>query len=60
MNITAGQFSNQPELAYRSADKGEDVIINHDRYKDVIFVLTARERGEAMAKDHAEIVESDS
>lgn len=44
MNITAKEMHNAPGKAYREADKGETVIINHDRYPDKVFELTARER----------------
>ena len=33
-----------PAKAYREADKGEVVTINHDRYPDKVFELTARDR----------------
>lgn len=55
MKLTAKEFNKRPEQAYHSAEKGNEVIINHDRYKGVVFLLTARERGEAMALDYAEI-----
>lgn len=42
--FTAEDFSNKPALAYREADKGNTVTINHSRYPDVIFELTARAR----------------
>ncbi len=59
MKTTAKEFNSKPESAYRAADKGETVTINHDRYKDVVFELTARERGEAMALDSAKIEKDD-
>ncbi len=49
MKLTAKDFNKRPEIAYHTAEKGEDeVIINHDRYKHVVFVLTARVRGMTM------------
>jgi hypothetical protein len=44
MILTAKDMHNSPAQAYREADKGETVIINHDRYPDKVFELTARER----------------
>lgn len=42
--FSAKNFSNKPEPVYRAADREGEVKINHDRYKDKIFILTARER----------------
>lgn len=44
MKITAEKLAKKPAQAYREADKGNTVTINHDRYPDKIFELTARER----------------
>jgi len=44
MILTAKDMHNSPAQAYREADKGETVVINHDRYPDKVFELTARER----------------
>lgn len=44
MKTTADQFNKKPQDVYRAADKGETVTINHDRYKDKVFELTARDR----------------
>ncbi len=44
MKITAESLAKKPAAAYRAADKGETVVINHDRYPDKVFELTARER----------------
>jgi len=44
MKITAESLAKKPAQAYRAADKGETVVINHDRYPDKVFELTARER----------------
>jgi len=41
MNLTAKQFNKNPAAAYRAADKGEEVIITHDRF-DADFVLTSK------------------
>jgi len=56
MKVTAKEFRDRPEKVYRAADKGEPVIINHDRYKDKIFNLTARERG---AEFDLEVIEDE-
>ena len=42
--FTAEEFSNKPQQIYREADKGNSVTINHSRYPDVVFELTARPR----------------
>lgn len=42
--FTAEEFSNKPQQIYREADKGSTVTINHSRYPDVIFEITARPR----------------
>ena len=55
MNVTADEFRKKPQDVYRSADKGENVIINHDRYKDKVFELKARDRqplGNSEASEH--------
>jgi hypothetical protein len=44
MKTTADEFRKKPQEVYRAADKGDEVVINHDRYRDRVFVLTARER----------------
>jgi len=44
MKITAEKLAKKPAQAYREADKGNTVTINHDRYPDKVFELTARER----------------
>lgn len=44
MILTAKEMHNSPAQAYREADKGETVVINHDRYPDKVFELTARDR----------------
>ncbi len=58
MKITAEEFSNRPQLAYHKAEKGEEVTINHNRYPDVVFILSVRDRGEAMRDDDYEIEEA--
>ncbi len=45
MKTTAAEFKRNPQKHYRAADKGEIVTINHDRYRDVVFELTSRKRG---------------
>ncbi len=52
MKITAEEMTKRPAQAYRSADKGESVIINHDRYPDKVFELTARERKPLFNNEH--------
>ena len=42
--FTAEEFSNKPQQIYREADKGNAVTINHSRYPDVVFEITARPR----------------
>jgi len=54
MKTKAEKFNKKPAEAYREASLGHVVYIYHDRYKGVIFELTARERGELMAKDMEE------
>ena len=44
MKTTAAEFKRNPQKHYRAADNGEIVTINHDRYRDVVFELIARER----------------
>jgi len=52
---TAYEMSKSPQKIYRAADKDGAVLINHGNYDDIVFVLTARERG----KEH-EFCTSDS
>jgi len=57
MNITAKQFRDKPAEPYRMAEKGETVVINHDRYPTVVFELTARARCcELKKEDEDELV----
>lgn len=51
MKITATEMQIEPGKVYRAADKGEKVTINHDRYPDKVFELTARERKPLQDKD---------
>jgi len=51
MNITATEFKNNHGDAYRAAYRGETVIINSDRFPDVMFELTARPRVKVEADD---------
>jgi len=44
MKTTAKEFTSAPAEAFRRAEKGEIIVINHDRYPTVVFELTARER----------------
>ena len=44
MKTTAAKFKKNPQKHYRAADLGETVTINHDRYPDKIFEMTARDR----------------
>ncbi len=50
MKISAKEMHLSPAKAYRSADLGEKVVINHDRYPDKIFELVARHRNPLMDK----------
>ena len=43
VKVNAEEFNKKPAPVFRAADKGETVIINHDRYEKV-FELTARDR----------------
>ncbi len=38
---TAEKFRGKPAIIYNCAEKGQEVIITHDRYSDVVFKLTA-------------------
>ena len=42
MKITAKQFAKSPLEAYRRADRGEEVIIEHARYPDIEFRLMTK------------------
>lgn len=53
MNITATEMQHSPAKAYREAEKGGTVTINHDRHPEVVFELTARERNNGKQKDGA-------
>lgn len=44
MKTTADEFRKKPHDVYRAADQGDTVTINHDRYRDKVFELTARGR----------------
>lgn len=44
MKTTANEFRKKPHDAYAEAARGETVTINHDRYRDKVFELTARDR----------------
>jgi len=39
-------MSNNPQKVYRAADKDGSVKINHGQYDDIVFILTAKNRGE--------------
>lgn len=43
MKITANEFIRSPRNAFKAASNGV-VTIMHDRYDDVVFVLSSRER----------------
>ena len=49
--IEAKQFHMKPSTAYRYADLNGSIKINHDRYPDKIFVLTARDRREGVSRN---------
>lgn len=44
MKTTADEFRKKPHDVYRAADRGETVVINHDRYRDKVFELRSRDR----------------
>jgi len=44
MRLTANEFNKKPLQAYRTADRGEEVTINHDRYPDKVFKLRAEDK----------------
>jgi len=44
--FTAVEMSNNPQKVYRAADKDGSVKINHGQYDDIVFILTAKNRGE--------------
>lgn len=41
MKTPAEKFRQNPAPVYRAADKGESVVIEHNHYKDKLFLLTA-------------------
>lgn len=44
-SYTANEFrQGKQRQVFNEAYKGEEVVINHDRYPDVVFVLVARKR----------------
>ncbi len=44
VTFTAEEFNKKPAPVFREVDRNGMCLINHDRYKDRIFVLTSRER----------------
>jgi hypothetical protein len=42
--FTPTQLHQNPAKVFRAADKDGSVLIKHDRYPDVVFVLTAKEK----------------
>jgi hypothetical protein len=44
LKLTAKDMHHAPQKAYLAAYKGDQVVINHDRYPDKVFELTARDR----------------
>lgn len=40
--FTAEELNKSPAQVYREADKNGSVQISHDRYPDMVFVLTAQ------------------
>lgn len=51
MIITAKEMHHAPAKAYREAYKDGKVTINHDRYPDKVFELTARDRAAIKKED---------
>ena len=65
--FTADEFRKQPAKVYRAADKDGEVKINHDRYNDLVFVLSTKARNslndinypiEAIFNDSVETLEN--
>jgi hypothetical protein len=42
--FTPTQLHQNPAKVFRAADKDGSVLIKHDRYPDVVFVLKSEER----------------
>lgn len=55
LQLTATQFRDSPEQAYRAADRGQSVEIKNDRYKDRIFELTARNKAHIKESEDEQI-----
>ncbi len=43
-SFTPTQLHQNPAKVFRAADKDGSVLIKHDRYQDVVFVLTAKDK----------------
>jgi hypothetical protein len=43
----ATDFKDRRAEIFREAEKHGECLVNHDRYPDVIFSITSRERGKA-------------
>lgn len=44
--FNATDLNKEPAMIFRAVDKEGAVKINHDRYPDKIFILSAKVRGE--------------
>lgn len=42
--VTAEEFNKKPQEVWLAAFEGKEVIINHDRYRNKLFVLSCRDR----------------
>ena len=42
--FNATEFNKKPAEIFREADVNDEVMINHDRYHDKIFILSSRAR----------------
>lgn len=57
--VTAEEFNKKPAPVYREVDKNGSVLINHDRYPDKIFTLSARERNPIKEEVHDHVWEGE-
>ncbi len=57
MKTKAEKFRKKPHDVYSAASKGDVVVINHDRYREQVFELTARDRYKGNSEDNQEDTE---
>jgi hypothetical protein len=60
VKTTANKFRKKPHEVYAEAAKGETVTINHDRYRNQVFELTARDRGAVFRPDQGDSEQEDN